>query len=92
MFVALVLVPVVTIMQLGGFGPTVDALSTLSVDVGGWEKSYLSMIPQESLGLAAIGIISTMSWGLGYFGQPHIIVRFMAVRSLKDVASCAASA
>jgi len=86
MFVALVLVPVVTIMQLGGFGPTVDALSTLSVDVGGWEKSYLSMIPQESLGLAAIGIISTMSWGLGYFGQPHIIVRFMAVRSLKDVA------
>jgi len=86
MFVALILVPVVTIMQLGGFGPTVDALSTLSVDVGGWEKSYLSMIPQESLGLAAIGIISTMSWGLGYFGQPHIIVRFMAVRSLKDVA------
>ncbi|MED5548320.1 MAG: sodium/solute symporter [Pseudomonadota bacterium] len=86
MFVALVLVPVVTIMQLGGFGPTVDALSTLSVDIGGWEKSYLSMIPQESLGLAAIGIISTMSWGLGYFGQPHIIVRFMAVRSLKDVA------
>lgn len=85
MFVALVLVPVVTIMQLGGFGPTVDALSTLSVDVGGWEKSYLSMIPQESLGLAAVGIISTMSWGLGYFGQPHIIVRFMAVRTLKDV-------
>lgn len=85
MFVALVLVPVVTIMQLGGFGPTVDALSTLNVDVGGWEKPYLSMIPQESLGLAAIGIVSTMSWGLGYFGQPHIIVRFMAVRSLKDV-------
>ena len=67
MFVALVLVPVVTIMQLGGFGPTTDALSTLSVDVGGWEKPYLSMIPQESLGLAVIGIISTMSWGLGYF-------------------------
>lgn len=87
MFVALVLVPVVTIMQLGGFGPTVDALSTLSVNVGGWEKSYLSMIPQESLGLAAVGIVSTMSWGLGYFGQPHIIVRFMAVRSLRDVAT-----
>ena len=85
MFVALVLVPIVTIMQLGGFGPTTDALSTLSVDVGGWEKPYLSMIPQESLGLAIIGIISTMSWGLGYFGQPHIIVRFMAVKSLKDV-------
>ena len=87
MFVALVLVPVVTIMQLGGFGPTTDALSTLSVNVDGWEKPYLSMIPQESLGLAVIGIISTMSWGLGYFGQPHIIVRFMAVKTLKDVAT-----
>ncbi|MEA1942417.1 MAG: sodium/solute symporter [Pseudomonadota bacterium] len=85
MFVALVLVPVVTIMQLGGFGPTVTALDTLSVGIGDWDKAYLSMIPQESLGLAAIGIISTMSWGLGYFGQPHIIVRFMAVRTLKDV-------
>ncbi len=87
MFVALVLVPVVTIMQLGGFGPTTDALSTLSVNIDGWEKPYLSMIPQESLGLAVIGIISTMSWGLGYFGQPHIIVRFMAVKTLKDVAT-----
>ncbi|WP_300541843.1 sodium/solute symporter [Maricaulis sp.] len=86
MFVALVLVPVVTVMQLGGFGPTGDALSTLSVDMGGWDKAYLSMIPQESLGLAVIGIVSTMSWGLGYFGQPHIIVRFMAVKTLKDVA------
>jgi SSS family solute:Na+ symporter len=26
-----------------------------------------------------------VTWGLGYFGQPHIIVRFMAIRSLKDV-------
>ncbi|OBX37455.1 sodium/proline symporter [Halomonas elongata] len=26
-----------------------------------------------------------MTWGLGYFGQPHIIVRFMAIRNLKDV-------
>ena len=85
MFVALVLVPVVTIIQLGGFGPTTEALGTLSVDVGGWDKDYLSVIPQESLGLAVVGIISTMAWGLGYFGQPHIIVRFMAVKSLKDV-------
>jgi SSS family solute:Na+ symporter len=30
-----------------------------------------------------IGLISSLSWGLGYFGQPHIIVRFMAIRSLE---------
>ncbi|MEL6324698.1 MAG: sodium:proline symporter, partial [Pseudomonadota bacterium] len=31
--------------------------------------------------------ISLLAWGLGYFGQPHIIVRFMAIRSLKDIAT-----
>jgi SSS family solute:Na+ symporter/sodium/proline symporter len=35
-------------------------------------------------GATAISIISAMAWGLGYFGQPHIIVRFMAVRSVRD--------
>ena len=36
-------------------------------------------------GTTALGIISTAAWGLGYFGQPHIIVRFMAIRSVKEV-------
>jgi len=36
-------------------------------------------------GITALGLISSLSWGLGYFGQPHIIVRFMAIRSLKDI-------
>ena len=34
---------------------------------------------------SALGIVSAMAWGLGYFGQPHIIVRFMSVRSVKDM-------
>jgi len=32
-----------------------------------------------------VGLISSLAWGLGYFGQPHIIVRFMAIRSVSDV-------
>ncbi len=36
-------------------------------------------------GVGIIAIISSIAWGLGYFGQPHIIVRFMALRSPKDV-------
>lgn len=35
--------------------------------------------------LSWLGIISLLAWGLGYFGQPHIIVRFMAIRSVKDI-------
>ena len=30
-------------------------------------------------------VVSGMGWGLGYFGMPHIIIRFMAVRSDKDI-------
>ncbi|WP_423814465.1 sodium:solute symporter family transporter, partial [Pseudomonas viridiflava] len=33
-----------------------------------------------------IGIISLLAWGLGYFGQPHILARFMAADSVKSIA------
>lgn len=35
--------------------------------------------------LGAIGIVSLLGWGLGYFGQPHIQVRFMAIRSPEHI-------
>ncbi|GAL09651.1 proline/sodium symporter PutP [Vibrio astriarenae] len=35
--------------------------------------------------LSAIAIISLAAWGLGYFGQPHILARFKASRSNKDL-------
>lgn len=28
-----------------------------------------------------MGIISLVAWGLGYFGQPHILIRFMGIES-----------
>ncbi|WP_173910833.1 sodium/proline symporter PutP [Acinetobacter sp. Marseille-Q1618] len=36
-------------------------------------------------GLSAVAIISSCAWGLGYFGQPHILVRFMAADSVKTI-------
>ena len=36
-------------------------------------------------GMTVLSMINLFAWGLGYFGQPHILVRFMAVRSLKDI-------
>ena len=35
----------------------------------------------------AAGVISSVAWGLGYFGQPHIIVRFMAIKTVKEMKS-----
>jgi len=37
----------------------------------------------EALGV--IGIASLLAWGLGYPGQPHILARFMAIRSADEM-------
>lgn len=36
-------------------------------------------------GLSFVALISLFGWGLGYFGQPHILVRFMAARSVESI-------
>ncbi len=74
MVVALILMPVVATMGEGGLGPMLREANAVDPD-------YLSMFA----GLSIIGFLSAVSWGLGYFGQPHIIVRFMAIRSVADV-------
>jgi SSS family solute:Na+ symporter len=80
MFVSLVLVPVVVLFDLGGFTGAAAQLSSYDAD-------FLNLFIDASSGqaMSAIGIISLLSWGLGYFGQPHIIVRFMAIRSVTDI-------
>jgi sodium/proline symporter len=75
MFIALIMVPVVAISILGGVDAVSSAVDDVDTNLMSWTK-----------GLTALGLISSLSWGLGYFGQPHIIVRFMAIRSLPDIA------
>ncbi|VEI46899.1 sodium/proline symporter [Actinobacillus equuli] len=36
-------------------------------------------------GTTVLGVLSLLAWGLGYFGQPHIVVRFMAAESVKSL-------
>jgi SSS family solute:Na+ symporter len=50
-------------------------------------ENYLALLTDANTGqaLSLVGIVSLLSWGLGYFGQPHIIVRFMAIRSVSDI-------
>ena len=76
MFIALILVPVVTIINLGGWTPTFDEVKSVN-------PTFLHVFE----GTSAIGVISLLAWGLGYFGQPHIIVRFMAINSVKELKS-----
>ena len=77
MMLALLIMPAVVLYagDGGGFAQAGEVLSGLEGFTLGWWH------PQMSL----IGWLSLMAWGLGYFGQPHIIVRFMAIRSVKEV-------
>lgn len=73
MFVALILVPIVALSSIGGVTQATNQLAGLDP-------------PRLIMGGGSIlAVISALSWGLGYFGQPHIIVRFMAIRSVKDL-------
>lgn len=76
MMLALVIMPVVVLFGEGGGGLSQARETLASVD-----PNYLSWFS----GLSAVGFVSAMAWGLGYFGQPHIIVRFMAIRSIREV-------
>ena len=74
MVIALILVPAVTIMEVGGIGPAF-------AEIEGINPKLFDIFK----GTTALGIISLVAWGLGYFGQPHIIVRFMAISSVKEI-------
>ncbi len=74
MLSALVVVPLVMLFHLGGFEESIAIAKQIKPNV-------LSM--GEGLGL--LSIISAMAWGLGYFGQPHILIRFMSISSVKNI-------
>ncbi|MDP0926987.1 sodium/proline symporter PutP [Paracoccus onubensis] len=76
MMLALVIMPVVilTTGQGEGIGQAAATVTAINPD-------FLSLFS----GLTFFGFLSAVTWGLGYFGQPHIIVRFMAIRSVRDV-------
>lgn len=74
MFLALIIVPIVAIYELGGWNETVQKIGSI-------DPSHLDVYS----GATVVGVISLLAWGLGYFGQPHILVRFMGLKSTKDV-------
>lgn len=74
MFIALVLVPIVVINDVGGTSAMLASIEQVNPEL-------LNLFS----GVSLVAIISAMAWGLGYFGQPHIIVRFMAIRSVEDL-------
>lgn len=79
MFFAIIIVPVTAAVTLGGFTPTFTALDIINPEY------FNPFSNPNGTTMSFIEIISLLAWGLGYFGQPHILVRFMAIRSSAEI-------
>jgi sodium/proline symporter len=75
MFVAILIVPIIAYFSAGGTGTITSAMELKSISLG--------VLPDDTFPVLAI--FSLMAWGLGYFGQPHILARFMGINSVKDM-------
>ncbi len=79
MALALSYVAIVSIYSINGFEDLYYWMNIINPDL---LNPYTS-VANGPLGF--IGIVSLLGWGLGYFGQPHILVRFMAIKSEKMI-------
>ena len=80
MFVAIVLIPAIVVSGAGGFAATVDQLNAINPYL---QSLFTNAYTHKAAGL--IGLASCMAWGLGYFGMPHILVRFMSIGNPAEV-------
>ncbi|GMB96682.1 sodium/proline symporter PutP [Helicobacter sp. NHP22-001] len=71
---ALVAVPCMMLYHLGGLQESFSIIAHV-------KPSNLTFLE----GTSFVAVISSLAWGLGYFGQPHILVRFMSIRSIKEI-------
>lgn len=82
MFISLLVVPINALISMDDPSAiwTYQTENTYGLDSIQPNEHWFSLFT----GVSFVTIISNLAWGLGYFGQPHIIVRFMALRSPSD--------
>ena len=79
MLAALIAVPLMAISELGGIDTTLNMVKQTNPEL------LNAFTSSEGTGLTLIGILSLLGWGLGYFGQPHILARFKGIESLAAI-------
>ncbi len=83
MLVAILAVPIVAYMIMTwdtGFGTALQSKGVAN------PENYLNFVKNtDGSAISAVSIISSLAWGLGYFGMPHIIIRFMAIKNENEV-------
>ena len=87
MFVACIVAAAVMVVVLGGPGNAMESVAAFSqraISGEFGEAMKEKFLANQNFGI--VPIISALAWGLGYFGMPHILIRFMGIRSNKEVA------
>lgn len=80
MAAALLIVPLMAVIEAGGWAATRAAMA-------GRNPALLDLwTGTDGAALPLMVVVSLLAWGLGYFGQPHILARFKAVRRPQDIA------
>ncbi len=78
MIFALLVTPIVIIFSMGGLDNVIAAVGEVNPNASNWFAGEFNL---ETI----IMLLSCLGWGLGYMGQPHILVRFMAASSVKAI-------
>jgi sodium/proline symporter len=71
MLVAVAAVPISALLVMGGLSE--------------FAQSYQASAPAATGGTSWVEVVGSLSWGLGYLGMPHILIRYMAVKSEETV-------
>lgn len=79
MFFTLLILPVVVLLKAGGINEVISAIDPSLLNP--FNAASITGSASSSTVLVVISIISSLAWGLGYFGQPHILARFMAIKN-----------
>ncbi|MDK2822977.1 MAG: sodium/proline symporter [Clostridia bacterium] len=79
MFFAIIIVPLKGMKVLGGTTTTMELLGKINPQL------INPLTSTDGKAISIIALVSLLAWGLGYFGQPHILVRFMAIRSTQEI-------
>ncbi|MBR5413636.1 MAG: sodium/proline symporter, partial [Fibrobacter sp.] len=80
MLIAVIVIPSIIMTGSGGFAATMDAVNAQNPYL---MSLFTNATTGKSIGL--IALISSLAWGLGYFGMPHILVRFMSIKNAEEI-------
>ncbi|MGL4510768.1 sodium/proline symporter, partial [Cetobacterium sp.] len=77
MFLAIIAVPLAAYYKIGDIETVRQGIELKGIS--------FNIFKQNGENIGILGILSSLAWGLGYFGQPHILVRFMSISDVKEL-------